>query len=68
MTKAKNEGQTWTHEQWEAYIPGYNSQFEADYENGDYLPSEGRCKLVRRVGGEFVELRRERRPLKLIVM
>lgn len=45
MTKAKNEGQTWTHEQWEAYIPGYNSQFEADYENGDYLPSEAAQKM-----------------------
>lgn len=45
MTKAKNEGQNWTHEQWEQYMPGYNAAFEAAYENEEYLPSPTSAKL-----------------------
>lgn len=45
VTKVKNEGQTWTHDQWEAFIPGWNKQFDADYEADDYLPTKDTVKL-----------------------
>lgn len=53
MHKAKNEGQNWTHEEWEQHIPGYNEQFEADYENEDYLPTPASVKLH---GTDFKEI------------
>lgn len=45
VTRVKNEGQTWTHDQWEAFIPGWNKQFDAEYEADRYLPSKDSVKL-----------------------
>lgn len=45
VTKAKNEGQQWTCEEWEAFVPGLNSKFDADWDNEDYLPSAASVKL-----------------------
>lgn len=53
VTKAKSEGQQWTCEEWEAYIPGMNSQFEVDWDNEDYLPSDAAVKLH---GTDFKEI------------
>jgi len=53
MRKAKLEGQTWTHDQWESYMPGYNAQYEADYEDEEYLPS---ANSVRLHGTDFKEV------------
>lgn len=43
--RVKNEGQTWTFEQWEAYIPGLSKDFDAKYEAEDFLPSKDSVKL-----------------------
>jgi len=45
VKKVKAEGQTWSLEQWHAFMPGLEEQHKAEYEDEDYLVHDEHLKL-----------------------
>lgn len=55
VKRAKNEGQTWTHEQWESYVPGYNQNFDDRYEDEAFVPTD---QSFKNQGVDFKDLQK----------